>query len=302
MSDVMEPQRRQRGRPQVRSDEATRHLIAEAARGVFIACGYSAANMDCVAKNAAVSKKTLYRLFPTKAELFRASIADRIDSFILALDEERGARVPPERALVRILTEYGRMALAEDTTAIQKLVLAESDRFPALAADFYRGAVIATQRVFVRCLERLCREGAIEIGPQRNGGHAPRHDDFRTFPGRDVRSKGAARRRRDRKPRNALCATVSGRLPQRPRRVGVVVPTMRRGRRNVRERAPLARFSSRTLDTPRRRIIFSTCKFPITRRPGRDLEARQCAPPAPQPEGRHDEKDSRASACGGSDP
>jgi AcrR family transcriptional regulator len=163
MSHVMTPQRRQRGRPQVRSDEATRHLIAEAARGVFIACGYSAANMDCVAKNAAVSKKTLYRLFPTKAELFRASIADRIDSFILALDEERAAKLPAEVALVRILTEYGRLTLAEDTTALQKLVLAESGRFPELAADFYRGAVIATQRVFMRCLERLCREGAIEI-------------------------------------------------------------------------------------------------------------------------------------------
>jgi AcrR family transcriptional regulator len=129
---------------------------------VFIACGYSAANMDQVAKTAAVSKKTLYRLFPTKAELFRASIADRIDSFILALDEERVAKLPAEGALVRILTEYGRLTLSADTTALQKLVLAESDRFPELAADFYRGAVIATQRVFVRCLERLCRE-AIEI-------------------------------------------------------------------------------------------------------------------------------------------
>ncbi len=114
MSDVMEPKRRQRGRPQVRSDEATRHLIAQAGRGVFIACGYSAANMDSVARNAAVSKNTLYRLFPTKAELFRASIADRIDSFILALDEERMARLPAEAALARILTEYGRLALSED--------------------------------------------------------------------------------------------------------------------------------------------------------------------------------------------
>jgi AcrR family transcriptional regulator len=164
MSDVTAPQRRPRGRPQVRSDEATRHLIAGAARGVFVASGYSAANMDSVAKNAAVSKKTLYRLFPTKAELFRASIADRIDSFILALDEERVAKLPPDAALVRILTEYGRLTLAADTTALQKLVLAESGRFPELAADFYRGAVIATQRVFVRCLERLCREGAIKIG------------------------------------------------------------------------------------------------------------------------------------------
>ncbi len=163
MSDVIAPQRRPRGRPQVRSDEATRHLIAEAARGAFVASGYSTANMDCVAKTAAVSKKTLYRLFPTKAELFRASIADRIDSFILALDEERVAKLPLEAALVRILTEYGRLALSADTTAIQKLVVAESGRFPELAADFYRGAVVATQRVFVRCLERLCREGAIEI-------------------------------------------------------------------------------------------------------------------------------------------
>jgi AcrR family transcriptional regulator len=163
MSDVIAPQRRPRGRPQVRSDQATRHVIAEAARRVFVACGYSAANMDSVAKTAAVSKKTLYRLFPTKAELFRASIADRIDSFILALDEERVATLQSESALVRILTEYGRLTLAEDTTAIQKLVLAESDRFPELAADFYRGAVVATQRVFVRLLERLCHEGAIEI-------------------------------------------------------------------------------------------------------------------------------------------
>jgi AcrR family transcriptional regulator len=163
MSDVIAAQRRPRGRPQVRSDEATRHLIAEAARETFVVSGYSAANMDCVAKTAAVSKKTLYRLFPTKAELFRASVADRIDSFILALDEERVATLPSEAALVRILTEYGRLTLAEDTTALQKLVLAESDRFPELAADFYRGAVIATQRVFVRRLDHLCREGAIEI-------------------------------------------------------------------------------------------------------------------------------------------
>jgi AcrR family transcriptional regulator len=163
MSDVIAAQRRPRGRPQVRTDEATRHLIAEAARGTFVASGYSAANMDCVAKTAAVSKKTLYRLFPTKAELFRASVADRIDSFILALDEERVAKLPPEAALVRILTEYGRLTLAADTTALQKLVLAESDRFPELAADFYQGAVIATQRVFVRRLEQLCRDGAIEI-------------------------------------------------------------------------------------------------------------------------------------------
>jgi AcrR family transcriptional regulator len=164
MSDVAIAERRPRGRPQVRSDEETRQLIAEAARAIFVASGYSAACMDEVAKAAAVSKKTLYRLIPTKADLFRASLADRIDRFILALDDERIGTLPPEAALVRILTEYGLLTLSEDTVAIRRLVLAESERFPELAADFYRCAVRATQKVFVRCLERLTQAGLITLG------------------------------------------------------------------------------------------------------------------------------------------
>jgi AcrR family transcriptional regulator len=163
MSDTIAAQRRTRGRPQARSDEETLRVIAEAARGVFVASGYSAANMDEVAKTAAVSKKTLYRLVPTKADLFKTSIADRIDRFILALDEEMVASLPPEAALVRILTEYGLMTLSEDTVAIQKLVLAESDRFPELAADFYRDAVVATQKVLIRCLERQRHAGLLQL-------------------------------------------------------------------------------------------------------------------------------------------
>lgn len=138
-------------------------MAAEAARRVFVASGYFAANMDEVAKAAAMSKKTLYRLFPTKADLFRASVADRIDDFILALDEENLAKLSAEAALVRLLTEYGRLTLSPDTANLQKLVLAESDRFPELAADFYRVAVVATQRVFIRHLERLRDAGKLRL-------------------------------------------------------------------------------------------------------------------------------------------
>jgi AcrR family transcriptional regulator len=163
MSDAATAERRPRGRPQVRSDDETRRLIAEAARAVFIASGYDAASMDEVARTAAVSKKTLYRLIPTKADLFKVSLADRIESFILALDEDWVTTLPPHAALSRILAKYGCLTLSADTIAIQKLVVAESDRFPELATDFYQGAVVATQRVFVRCLERLRRAGAIEV-------------------------------------------------------------------------------------------------------------------------------------------
>ena len=87
MSDI-EAVSRPRGRPPTRSDDETRHLIAEAARHEFTTHGYAGACIDDVAKRAGVSKKTLYRLVPAKADLFKASVTDRIARFILAVDEE----------------------------------------------------------------------------------------------------------------------------------------------------------------------------------------------------------------------
>ena len=62
--------KRCRGRPQIRSDEETRHLIVEAAAEEFHANGYAATGIADVAKRAGVSTKTLYRLIPTKAEQY----------------------------------------------------------------------------------------------------------------------------------------------------------------------------------------------------------------------------------------
>ena len=84
--------KRSRGRPSVRSDAETRHIIADAAQREFLANGYVGACVDDIAKSAGVSKKTLYRLIPTKADLFRASITDRIDRFMLATDDARSPR------------------------------------------------------------------------------------------------------------------------------------------------------------------------------------------------------------------
>ena len=53
-----------------------------------MASGFAGSSIDAVARAAGVSKKTLYRLVPTKADLFRASIIDRIEGFMLAIDGE----------------------------------------------------------------------------------------------------------------------------------------------------------------------------------------------------------------------
>src|ERR1700753_3715554 len=75
-------ERRGRGRPPVRSDEETRALILEAARYEFSHTGYAATGMENVARRAGVSTKTLYRLYPNKAAVFEAMVAERIEVFV----------------------------------------------------------------------------------------------------------------------------------------------------------------------------------------------------------------------------
>ncbi|RFB79475.1 TetR/AcrR family transcriptional regulator [Methylovirgula sp. 4M-Z18] len=156
-------EKRSRGRPQVRSDHDTRHLIADAARAEFMAQGYARTSMDNVAKSAGISKKTLYRLVPTKADLFQISVVDRIEQFMLAADSEGTKGQDVAAGLERIMIEFGMLTLSSDTIAILKLVIAESDRFPELATSFYALAIDRTYEAVERYLRKNCELGSIRL-------------------------------------------------------------------------------------------------------------------------------------------
>src|SRR5476651_440292 len=82
MSTAKQDARRSRGRPQIRPDDETRHIIYEAARHEFAENGYAATSMEVVARRAGLSTRTLYRLVPAKAALFESMVSDRIDRFV----------------------------------------------------------------------------------------------------------------------------------------------------------------------------------------------------------------------------
>jgi AcrR family transcriptional regulator len=60
------------GRPKVRSDDEQMEIIVAKAIELFLDVGFVAMRMDDVAAACRVSKRTLYRLFPSKLDLFRA--------------------------------------------------------------------------------------------------------------------------------------------------------------------------------------------------------------------------------------
>ena len=161
--------RRCRGRPQVRSDEVTRHLIIEAARQEFQANGYAATSIANVAQRACVSTKTLYRLIPTKAELFRSVVSERIGRFEIALERELDGldSLDAAEALERMLTAFATLTLDPGPIAMTRLVIGECGGFPEIATAFYESAIKRTIDVMERALSRLCQRGLIAVDDPR---------------------------------------------------------------------------------------------------------------------------------------
>ncbi|MBK1871186.1 TetR/AcrR family transcriptional regulator [Aestuariivirga sp. YIM B02566] len=163
MVDNTKVSKRPRGRPQIRPDDETRQMILQAARQEFHASGYAGASMNRVAERAGVSTKTMYRLIPTKAELFQSVISARISRFILEMDEEHLDGLPVDEALEHILIAYGTLTFDPDTVSSLRLVLAECDRFPEIAAAFDELALRRTTQTMEGWLRQQRDRGMIEI-------------------------------------------------------------------------------------------------------------------------------------------
>jgi AcrR family transcriptional regulator len=155
--------RRGRGRPQVRSDEATRAIILDAARREFASSGYAATNMESVARRAGISTKTLYRLIPNKAALFEAMITDRIDRFASVVRLKACDGTDIEAALREALIACGELILDKEVIALQGMILSENEQFPEVAETFYQKAIRRTESTLANWLKAQAERGLIEI-------------------------------------------------------------------------------------------------------------------------------------------
>lgn len=122
----------------MRGDGAKRRQIIDGACRMFLAQGFDAASMGSIAREAGVSKGTLYVYFKSKEELFEAIVEEqcRVQAeYVFTLDEQ--AEIESE------LTRFGEglvRFLSNRPGGISPLrtVIAISDRMPELGAKFYR--------------------------------------------------------------------------------------------------------------------------------------------------------------------
>lgn len=111
--------------------------ILAAASHLFRSQGYGSTSMDAVAREAGVSKATLYVYFSGKQELFAAVIEDEGDRNSRALIAGEAGAEEMHARLLRFGWTILSLLLAPETVGAYRMVTAEAHRFPDIGAVFY---------------------------------------------------------------------------------------------------------------------------------------------------------------------
>jgi AcrR family transcriptional regulator len=131
---------------------------------MFLSHGYAATSIDAVARRARISKRTFYHRFEDKPALFGAAVHRIIDRLRppASVPLISGANV--QEILQRLAALILRAALSAQAIALHRLIVAESARFPKLAAVVTeQGATEEAIRLIAGVLDREARAGNLEL-------------------------------------------------------------------------------------------------------------------------------------------
>jgi len=125
-----------------RRKEARPQELLDAALALFAEKGFAATRSEEVAAAAGVSKGTLYLYYPSKEELLKAVIRDRVSSEIQSgVDEVRQFTGTAAQVLREVLPAWWMRIFHSPGSAVFKLILTEVRNFPEIA-EFYREQVV----------------------------------------------------------------------------------------------------------------------------------------------------------------
>lgn len=130
----------------VKSEKRAAALTAAAE--VFLQNGYDRTTLAHVASVANISTGTLFKHFPTKAELFGALMEEMWEA-----DPGKDIKLPkagnPREGLVELGSDYARKLRQPQTEPFFRVIIAETARFPELGkALFERGKVPYLNRTY----------------------------------------------------------------------------------------------------------------------------------------------------------
>lgn len=191
------------GRPQSGTREQRLEQLLEDATRVFLEFGYGSTNMDILAREAHVAKRTIYQYFGGKDELFGAVVRHLSDTILVPFYNLSEDKRPIEQALTCFAHQLLAQVLSPKAIGLYRIVISEASRFPELALQFYDNGpareitaltdylgrqkelgtikledpAIAAEQFFNMVLSELHRRALLGIDKEPKPGQIERHVD-----------------------------------------------------------------------------------------------------------------------------
>ena len=119
--------------------------------------------MDIIAREANVSKQTIYNQYGSKEALFSAVITRNCQEMLAAMLETEQARYNVRDTLHDFATTLLGILLEPSMLSLHKLIIAESSRFPEVGEIYYRDGPERGNRRLAEYLRQQCELGHLKI-------------------------------------------------------------------------------------------------------------------------------------------
>lgn len=137
--------------------------VIDGARRIFMRDGFEGASVDDIAREAGVSKATLYAYFPDKRLLFTEICSSECRRQTEAAEADMDYSAPIEGMLTFAAERIAGFLMSDFGRNMFRLVVAESDRFPDLGRQFYRNGPGLIHERLVHYMRKMADKGVLQI-------------------------------------------------------------------------------------------------------------------------------------------
>ncbi len=125
------------GRSAAGQDARKRRQILDGAYQVFMRNGFDATSMGDIAREAGVSKGTLYVYFDSKERLFQQLVREEKERQFPAIFSVDPNETDVRATLTRIGRQFARFITQSHVTMAMRTIMAMADRMPDIAIEFF---------------------------------------------------------------------------------------------------------------------------------------------------------------------
>ena len=137
--------------------------VLEGARVVFMSDGFEGASVDDIAKQAGVSKATLYSYFPDKRLLFMEVANQECARQSTTAIDTIDMSAAPRAVLAQVGRHFVRFITSKFGQQVFRICVAESDRFPDIGRAFYQSGPARMRAVMTEYYSGAIARGELQI-------------------------------------------------------------------------------------------------------------------------------------------